>query len=856
MKTFTRKIVLITAAMFLAAFVAKADHWDFDGGNTGEAQWQIWIYGATMPNGDSFTEDDEFIVKDGSTIVGHLKLTVTPSESNWTSCGLVAYSVLEDGSDGYTGGNDATIIAYDASGDEEYTLSDWTFHPNWYMSHEEETFPGDASTPGWGYSYVSIGPAPQYGDLEGTVYEDDGETGAEEITVIAGSSDTTETDENGEYTFDDLGVGDYTITFFDSTLTYKTTTLSVTISEGTTTTASDVTLELHEANYDDFPGGNPAGDNWTLYIQSAQIDGVDMQPLDEIVILDGTTICGHIVLAQVCTSDNKFENDLIAFAELSDGTTGYEAGNDYTFKAYDLSADAEYTSNSVTLGGAYTGDDFPDDADTYSYLTVSFSAPNGTLAGTVTDDATPANNIEGATVTATNQSTSTEYTDETDASGEYSISCPAGTYDILVAADGYSSNTDDDNTVTSGGTTTVDIVLTELAAGSLDITLREGYQFVSRNVEPDDIDMDDIVRLEDDITANLDFIKNTDADLYIQTTPPAWTNGIGDWVKEEGYLFKMDAEDELSISGDQLDPASTPIDLAVGTQFIAYIPTFSMDIETAFADILDNLDWAKNSDGEKLRKIGGTWIDNIGTIGEGEGIQVKMTGTDQLTYRSTPPTPPALSPREFNELQYFIFNGGDASKETYTLYITSPDLDNYDEVAAFDGDKLVGAMIYDPDKEHLQNDLNVFSVTNNGPGYEAGNPIILKAWDASENKVYSLTYEMTNADPYQNAYVGEVYPEGDVKFSVLTVYKSSFGIDEITGSAIKVYPVPAKDIVNIASPVNVERIVIYNLVGKVVKDEATDGTFIRMNTSDYQPGVYIMKMQTEAGIVTKRLSIQ
>lgn len=100
MKTFTRKIVLITAAMFLAAFVAKADHWDFDGGNTGEAQWQIWIYGATMPNGDSFTEDDEFIVKDGSTIVGHLKLTVTPSESNWTSCGLVAYSVLDDGSDG------------------------------------------------------------------------------------------------------------------------------------------------------------------------------------------------------------------------------------------------------------------------------------------------------------------------------------------------------------------------------------------------------------------------------------------------------------------------------------------------------------------------------------------------------------------------------------------------------------------------------------------------------------------------------------------------------------------------------------------------------------------------------------
>jgi len=76
----------------------------------------------------------------------------------------------------------------------------------------------------------------------------------------------------------------------------------------------------------------------------------------------------------------------------------------------------------------------------------------------------------------------------------------------------------------------------------------------------------------------------------------------------------------------------------------------------------------------------------------------------------------------------FNFNGGNPADAVYTLYVSG--LEIGDEVAAFDGDKMIGALkissTYDFD-----NELAVFSTLSEGKGYVEGNPIILKIWNNS-----------------------------------------------------------------------------------------------------------------------------
>jgi hypothetical protein len=80
--------------------------------------------------------------------------------------------------------------------------------------------------------------------------------------------------------------------------------------------------------------------------------------------------------------------------------------------------------------------------------------PMGTLQGTVTDSVTT-NPIQGAQVDVT-PAGGTAFTD---ASGNYSMTLPIGTYDVTASANGYTPQTVNGVVITDGGTTTQDFQL-------------------------------------------------------------------------------------------------------------------------------------------------------------------------------------------------------------------------------------------------------------------------------------------------------------------------------------------------------------------------------------------------------------
>ena len=82
------------------------------------------------------------------------------------------------------------------------------------------------------------------------------------------------------------------------------------------------------------------------------------------------------------------------------------------------------------------------------------------------------------------------------------------------------------------------------------------------------------------------------------------------------------------------------------------------------------------------------------------------------------------------------------------------------------------------------------------------------------------------------------------------------GVDNPDASVTNLYPNPARDMVTVSSSLPMRSLTVTNYVGQVVYTNTMDAaTSYVLNTSSYQPGVYLVKIDTENGVVTKRVVI-
>ena len=389
------------------------------------------------------------------------------------------------------------------------------------------------------------------------------------------------------------------------------------------------------------------------------------------------------------------------------------------------------------------------------------------------------------------------------------------------------------------------------------INLNQGYQFVSSRVEVENPDM--LIVLQNILNENLEFVRNSEGTI-LRKIGPNWVNGIGNWIGSEGYLFKMNDTETLEMNGEEIDPL-TPISLYTGYQFISYFPAESIDAMIAFENIInDNLDYIRNSNGSMLRKIGPNWVNGIGNANPTEGYLVKMYSNDELIYNI--PSEKALSNINYSKPEHFTFNGGNAADPVYTIYFNG--LEIGDEIAAFDGNVLVGALAINSD-DIYSNALPIFSTINSGHGYSAGNKMSFKLWDESEKKYYSAQVNFSN--PYGDAYTENIFPENDGEYSIANVKTTENSLGLSQAYLGNVYPNPVSENAEIEFGLtensNVE-LNIYNLLGEkvitLVNKDMTSGVHkIKFNCSDLKQGIYqykiVISSANENFVKTKKMII-
>jgi hypothetical protein len=179
--------------------------------------------------------------------------------------------------------------------------------------------------------------------------------------------------------------------------------------------------------------------------------------------------------------------------------------------------------------------------------------------------------------------------------------------------------------------------------------------------------------------------------------------------------------------------------------------------------------------------------------------------------------------------QYFKFAGGNAADPVWTLYIEG--LQIGDEIAAYDGEILVGAMKVVSTKA-FENALPVFSTLNSSRGYQAGNPVILKVWDSLTQS--TVPFEYTMAAPYNKAYMENIYPAEDGLYSIININKNENNIENAKES-ISIYPNQLEGIFtieNLSGFQNLTDLEVSDISGKVVYQLAIENNpaFISFQT--------------------------
>lgn len=615
------------------------------------------------------------------------------------------------------------------------------------------------------------------------------------------------TDVDGNYTLTCPNViGTYTVKAVFAGLTTATKT-NVTVTKGNCTSGQNFSLTAGS------PFADVTGDPnqvWTIYLKKITFGNYDMNIGDEVAVYDNASdkICGKFVLTSGF-SGNPYQNEMVVF--LNPDGVGDVKGHQYSFQAWsahDNKLMEVVSSQTYSPTSSYDPTlpySFPLQNDLYSVADVNFF-------------------YAAAATTQT-------------------ISLHTGT-----------------NFVSSYVTNK------ELSGSTASSTVA--------------MDIDNLMYLGD---AGVGIANGTYTSIVkdrtgIDFTPFAWTgHGLGlsqgpgkiIWDNQQAYCFNMTGGPHtLVFTGDPVNP-STPIIITNPNAtplnvFIPYVQSYAMDASYALRSITSTPDvgggytsatWIKDDLGHMIRFLGGTWVNNIGNLNPGSGYQVQIpAGIGQKISLVYSGLKSMESSTNVDDMPTHFGINGDAASWIYTIYLDVTGFNPGDEIAAFDGNQLVGATKLVASSGTYKNAIPVFHELTDRIGYQTGNPIILKGYDAQLNKevkVYYTLMPIKGANPW----MAPVYPSGDGKYSLAAISKYGVGFDDPSNASVSVYPNPAHDMLKVVGNQTIDKVALLSVLGQTVLTKNVAGQETQLNVSGFVSGIYILQITMNGQVVTKKIFI-
>jgi photosystem II stability/assembly factor-like uncharacterized protein len=102
--------------------------------------------------------------------------------------------------------------------------------------------------------------------------------------------------------------------------------------------------------------------------------------------------------------------------------------------------------------------------------------------------------------------------------------------------------------------------------------------------------------------------------------------------------------------------------------------------------------------------------------------------------------------------------------------------------------------------------------------------------------------------------VTAVYDHGESLRTCTNIW-IALGVANTDVAAYRVYPNPAKEVINIITPVRFNEVKMFNTLGKVVYHNDTKDTNLHILTEGFEPGMYILQIYTGTIMVSKKVLI-
>ena len=385
-----------------------------------------------------------------------------------------------------------------------------------------------------------------------------------------------------------------------------------------------------------------------------------------------------------------------------------------------------------------------------------------------------------------------------------------------------------------------------------EIAIPEGWSYISSYLEPLNMLVDSIMKSITD-PYNLVIMSGKNG-LY--APPPFNINTMVNWNCEMGYKVKLNEAAELVIRGDALidnDPT-----YSAGVHIIPVLSDGLVEVSNLFTSPQSDIQYLWDMTTNNIYWPAGG-IFTLSQLSAGVGYMACFNNEVTLDFPAydgyffdgvTVPQPYAKGPwpcQRTGNVHLISVNMEAANS-----------LENADYIGAFDllGNCLGYTPIDHRDQNYLITTYGDDKYTNQKDGGTEGELITFRV-------IYNENNDETELQPiYSNAFPNNNGLYADNGLSLITDFKeSSNGMQAHgLGSRITLFPNPARDEVTLVcetdhymSGYDIEFI---STTGSIVKSISTEVAMTRINVTDLEPGVYVIKISSTEYTVYKKLVMQ
>jgi len=404
---------------------------------------------------------------------------------------------------------------------------------------------------------------------------------------------------------------------------------------------------------------------------------------------------------------------------------------------------------------------------------------------------------------------------------------------------------------------TVSVELVGLQTIEQSIALTNGWNIVSFNMSPDDMDMFSILSDLIDEGSLVKVQNEAGAAIeYLSFGGGSWANNIGNMEVTEGYYLKVNSATELTAIG---EPVELPLDILLtnGWNIMSYPAQNPGDAFLALESLIDEgtLVKVQNEAGAAIEYLsfgGGSWANNIGNFESGEGYYIKVNQETTLTIDEADGGLARVEENGLIPSKYVpAFEGNPYM--AMNLYVFDVEIDRFpigfdSEIGIFDNGICVGSTVFSGSADI--NGPNLLSIpvgmddptTEGIDGYTSDNSIEVRFWDGNEEYVLDSDLVFTQQGTgFITFSISELVPD---KFVLYNNYPNPFNPSTTINYSIAIF-----------SAVNIS---IYSINGgliqTLVNSPQQPGQYaVQWNASNFPSGLYFVKLISEDKVAEQKV---